>query len=126
MLRHCGRLCQPASCSPFAAPAALCYADPPANLTTAMTQSTSNARQPTEFGGNHALEWHNPHVDTSCPVTLPGFAMGIGVARRAVGDIKAAIDAFRGASHAQLTELGEEQLSLTRKLVAALEADPAA
>jgi hypothetical protein len=30
---------------------------------------------------------------------------------------------FRGASHAQLTELGEEQLSLSRKLTASLEAE---
>jgi hypothetical protein len=32
-----------------------------------------------------------------------------------------AVDVFRGASHAQLTELGEEQLSLSRKLKAELQ-----
>ena len=34
-----------------------------------------------------------------------------------------AIDVFRGTSHAQLTDLGEEQLSLSRKLTAALQAE---
>ena len=50
----------------------------------------------------------------------------LGFARRAVIDIKAAADAFHAASHAQLTELREEQLLLARRLVAALEAEPAA
>jgi tetratricopeptide (TPR) repeat protein len=44
------------------------------------------------------------------------------IAKRSAQDIKAAIDIFRGASHAQLTELGEEQLSLARKLAAEIEA----
>jgi len=33
------------------------------------------------------------------------------------------VDVFRGASHARLTELGEEQLSLSGKLTAALQAE---
>ena len=43
------------------------------------------------------------------------------IARQSTVDIKHAVDVFRGASHAKLTELGEEQLSLSRKLVTALE-----
>jgi tetratricopeptide (TPR) repeat protein len=45
----------------------------------------------------------------------------IDIAKRAADDIKAAIDIFRGASHAQLTQLGEEQLSLARQVKAAIE-----
>ena len=46
----------------------------------------------------------------------------IDISRRASADIKMAVDVFRGASHAQLTELGEEQLAISRKLTIALEA----
>ena len=46
----------------------------------------------------------------------------IDIARRATVDLKMAVDVFRGASHAHLTELGEEQLSLARKLLGALTA----
>ena len=34
-----------------------------------------------------------------------------------------AVNVFRGASHEQLTELGEKQLSLSRKLTASLKAE---
>lgn len=47
----------------------------------------------------------------------------IDISRRAIDDLKMAVDVFRGASHAQLTELGEEQLSLARKLTTSLQAD---
>jgi len=46
----------------------------------------------------------------------------IDIAKRATLDLKMAVDVFRGASHAHLTELGEEQLSLARKLLGALTA----
>ena len=49
----------------------------------------------------------------------------LAIAQRACEDIMLAVKAFRSASHAQFTELGEEQLSLARKLVAALQAEPA-
>lgn len=42
------------------------------------------------------------------------------IAEQAAADIKMAVDVFRGASHAKLTELGEEQLSLARKLATSL------
>ncbi|MDH3218884.1 MAG: tetratricopeptide repeat protein [Gammaproteobacteria bacterium] len=47
----------------------------------------------------------------------------IEISRRASADLKMAVDVFRGASHAQLTELGEEQLAVSRKLTASLEAE---
>ncbi|MDH3386442.1 MAG: tetratricopeptide repeat protein [Gammaproteobacteria bacterium] len=47
----------------------------------------------------------------------------IDISRRASADLKMAVDVFRGASHAQLTELGEEQLAVSRKLTASLQAD---
>ncbi len=47
----------------------------------------------------------------------------IDISRRASTDLKMAVDVFRGASHAQLTELGEEQLSLSRKLTVSLEVE---
>jgi tetratricopeptide (TPR) repeat protein len=46
----------------------------------------------------------------------------IDIARRATVDLKMAVDVFRGASHAELTQLGEEQLAIARKLADALAA----
>ena len=47
----------------------------------------------------------------------------IDISRKASADLKMAVDVFRDASHAQLTELSEEQLAVSRKLTASLEAD---
>lgn len=47
----------------------------------------------------------------------------VDISRKAEADLKHAVDVFRGASHAKLTELGEEQLSLARKLTASLQKD---
>jgi hypothetical protein len=47
----------------------------------------------------------------------------IDISQGASADLKIAVDVFRGASHAQLTEPGEEQLSLSRKLTASLQAE---
>ena len=43
------------------------------------------------------------------------------ISRRAAADIKMALEVFREASHARLTELGVEQLSLAHRVNAALE-----
>jgi hypothetical protein len=45
----------------------------------------------------------------------------VAISRRAVADIKHALEVFRGSSHAQLTELGLEQLFLAQRVTAALE-----
>ena len=47
----------------------------------------------------------------------------IDISRKASADLKMAVDVFRDASHAQLTELSEEQLAVSRKLTASLQAD---
>lgn len=47
----------------------------------------------------------------------------IDISPRASADLKMAVDVFRGASHAQLTEPGEEQLSVSRRLTASLQAE---
>jgi tetratricopeptide (TPR) repeat protein len=49
----------------------------------------------------------------------------VDIARRAAADIKMAVEVFRGASHARLTELGVEQLSIAHRLSAALESSAA-
>ena len=46
----------------------------------------------------------------------------IDISRKASADLKMAVDVFRDASHAQLTELSEEQLAVSRKLTASLQA----
>jgi len=46
----------------------------------------------------------------------------IEISKRAALDLKMAVDVFRGASHARLTELGEEQLLLSPRLTASLQA----
>ena len=51
---------------------------------------------------------------------LAAMTGDIETADRAVAEIGAAVDVFRGASHAQYTELGEEQLSHARRLLAEL------
>lgn len=61
---------------------------------------------------------HNPFAELSVSIS----SGDIDIARRATDDLKMAVAAFRDASHAHLTELGEEQLSLARKLVTALTA----
>ncbi len=48
---------------------------------------------------------------------MAAMAGNVEAADRAVSEIKSAVDVFRGASHAQYTELGEEQLSLARQLL---------
>lgn len=47
----------------------------------------------------------------------------IEAADKAVGEIQSAVDIFRSASHAQYTELGEEQLSKARRLLETLIAE---
>lgn len=53
---------------------------------------------------------------------LAELSADIDNARLAVADMTQAVDLFREASHAQLTELGEEQLLLARELLATLQA----
>ncbi len=45
----------------------------------------------------------------------------IDISRKASADLKMAVDVFRDASHAQLTELSEEQLAVSRKLTVSLQ-----
>lgn len=73
------------------------------------------------------LEW----TREKSPMTWAMAMANLGVARqeqasmtgdietadRAVGEIQSAVGVFRGASHAQYTELGEEQLSFARQLL---------
>ena len=78
-------------------------------------------------------EWSKEKEPMSWAMTLANLGVArrnlaqrnhdIDISRRASADLKMAVDVFRGASHAQLTELGEEQLALSRKLTASLMAE---
>ena len=77
-------------------------------------------------------QWTREHQPMSWAMTMANLGVArrklaersadVEISRRATKDIKSAVDVFRGASHAQLTELGEEQLAIARKLTTALEA----
>ena len=89
-------------------------------------------QQAAEAYENTLLEWTREKM----PMTWAMTQANLGVARRelavmtgdletadrAVAEIGAAVDVFRGASHAQYTELGEEQLARARELLAELAA----
>lgn len=80
-------------------------------------------------------QWTREHEPMSWAMTMANLGVArrklaersadVEISRRATKDIKSAVDVFRGASHAQLTELGEEQLAIARKLTTALEASKA-
>lgn len=87
----------------------------------------------TEAYENTLTEWTREKV----PMTWAMTVANLGVARRefaemtgdieaadmAVEEIQSAVDVFRSASHAQYTELGEEQLSKARLLLETLVAE---
>ena len=76
-------------------------------------------------------EWSRDREPMSWAMTMANLGVArrklaernddVDISRQASADIKMAVDVFRGASHAKLTELGEEQLALSRKLTVALE-----
>mgnify|MGYP003660274632 FL=1 len=78
-------------------------------------------------------EWTREKVPMSWAMTMANVGVArrklaernedVDISLRAEVDLKHAVDVFRGASHAPLTELGEEQLSLARKLTASLQKD---
>lgn len=87
-------------------------------------------RQAAEAYENTLLEWTREKAPMTWAMAkanlgvalreLAAMTGDIETADRAVAEIGAAVDVFRGASHAQYTELGEEQLSFARQLLAEL------
>ncbi|MDE0310156.1 MAG: tetratricopeptide repeat protein [Acidiferrobacterales bacterium] len=96
-------------------------------------ESSEIMQRATESYEQSLAEWTREKT----PLTWAFTIANLGVARRevaqmtgdietadkAVEEIGAAVDFFRGASHAQYTELGEEQLSKARMLLATLVAE---
>jgi hypothetical protein len=71
-------------------------------------------------------EWSREKESLSWAMTLANLGVasrklaehnrGIAIPKRVSADLKKAVDVFRDTGHVQLTELGEEQLSFSRKL----------
>ncbi len=99
-------------------------------------QSVALMQKATEAYENTLAEWSREKAPMTWAMTMANLGVArcqlaamkedIETADWAVGEIQSAVDVFRGASHAQYTELGEEQLSLARQLLATLvaKADP--
>ncbi len=84
----------------------------------------------TEAYENTLTEWTREKVPMTWAMTVANLGVArreyaemtgeIGAADKAVEEIQSSVDVFRSASHAQYTELGEEQLSKARLLLETL------
>ena len=96
-------------------------------------ESSDIMHRATEAYEETLTEWTREKVPMTWAMTVANLGVArrecaemsgdIEVANKAVEEIQSAVDVFRSASHAQYTELGEEQLSKARLLLETLVAE---
>ncbi len=92
--------------------------------------SAETMQRATEAYENALVQWTQDKVPMTWAMTMANLSVArrelaeitadLETANQAVMEVQLAVEVFRSASHAQYTELGEEQLAKSRQLVAAL------